>query len=152
MTRSLLALAVLALLAPAAQTCEGEKKVQVTVVAILAGTQEDGKIDERVHRLAEQVQKKHPELKSFRVGQTSRKPVTTTQRTVFPLVDKEVVEVTLVECTNPQERKYCLTIKAPLYGEITYTTCCDKYFPIVTRYRTRDKERLIIAIMVEPCK
>jgi len=45
-----------------------------------------------------------------------------------------------------------MTIKPPTLGEITYSTTCEKFFPIVTRYVTKDKERLIIAIMVEPCK
>ena len=45
-----------------------------------------------------------------------------------------------------------LTMKAPLQGEIQYTTCCGKFFPIVTRYQTKDKEVLILAIRVQPCK
>ena len=45
-----------------------------------------------------------------------------------------------------------LAVKAPLAGEITYTTCCSKFFPIMTRYLTKDNERLIIAIMVKPKK
>ena len=45
-----------------------------------------------------------------------------------------------------------MTIKPPMLGDITYTTCCERFFPIVTRHVTQDKERLIIAIMVEQCK
>ena len=45
-----------------------------------------------------------------------------------------------------------LTVKAPLQGEIQYTTCCGKFFPIVTRYQTKNKELLIVAIRVQPCK
>jgi hypothetical protein len=36
-------------------------------------------------------------------------------------------------------------------GEITYSCCCGKYFPIITRYQTKDNERLIIAIGVHCC-
>jgi hypothetical protein len=38
-----------------------------------------------------------------------------------------------------------------MMGEVEYTTCCGKFFPIITRYQTKDKERLIIAIRVQPC-
>jgi hypothetical protein len=33
-----------------------------------------------------------------------------------------------------------------------YTSACGKFFPIVTRYQTKERERLIIAIMVRCCK
>jgi hypothetical protein len=36
-------------------------------------------------------------------------------------------------------------------GEITYSTICGKCFPIVTRFQTKDRERLIVAVMVRPC-
>jgi hypothetical protein len=30
-------------------------------------------------------------------------------------------------------------------------TICDKFLPIVTRYRTTNKELLILAVRVQPC-
>ena len=33
-------------------------------------------------------------------------------------------------------------------GEITYDTCCGKFLPIITPFRTKDKELLIIAVCV----
>ena len=53
--------------------------------------------------------------------------------------------------TPPATRDGKKGIPPPLVGEITYMTICGKFFPIVTRYQTKDKDRLIIAVMVKPC-
>ena len=45
-----------------------------------------------------------------------------------------------------------LSILAPSMGEIEYQTVCGKFLPIVTRYQTKSKERLILAVRVQPCR
>ena len=42
-------------------------------------------------------------------------------------------------------QKIRMTVKPPMVGQITYTTCCEKFFPIVTRHVTKEKDRLITA-------
>jgi hypothetical protein len=64
----------------------------------------------------------------------------------FPLVEDASADITVLQDDKQRVR---LAVKAPLVGEITYQTCYDKFFPIVTRYlTTKDRERLIVAIMV----
>ena len=72
------------------------------------------------------------------------------QRQTFVL-HAEIATV-LVRHAADNKNRVGLTVKPPLEGEIQYTTCCGKFLPIVTRYETKDKERLIIAIRVQPCK
>ncbi len=123
--------------------------VQVTVLAILASDKSD-KIDPKLKEIAERVQKQEPKLTGFRLGQTNSTGVTFGSEEMFPLVEDQVARVTVQAGTKKE--KVRLTVKAPKLGQLTYTTCCDKYFPIVTGYRTQNKERLILAIMVEKCK
>ena len=142
-----LALSCLLAAAPAADTAD---ETRVCVVAIIA-TDRNTTVDEKIKCIAKEVQKKEPTLTGFRMATTNCKPLTAGARESFPLVEGEVASV-LVEgkCKGDRVR---LTVKAPLMGEITYSTTCGKYFPIVTRYQTKDKDRLIIAIMVKPeCK
>ena len=44
-----------------------------------------------------------------------------------------------------------LKVCPPLMGPITYSTPCGKFLPIVTPFRTKNKDLLIIAIRVQPC-
>jgi hypothetical protein len=124
----------------------------VTVVAILA-TDRNKEVDARVQGIAEEVQKLEPGLTGFRVVRTTSKPIAMGKRDTFPLVDNETLGVQLqqAEAKDGQER-FRLTVKAPLAGEITYSCCTAKYFPIMTRYLTKDNDRLIVAIMVKPAK
>jgi hypothetical protein len=47
--------------------------------------------------------------------------------------------------------KIALTIKPPLLENITYGCACDKFFPVVTPYRTKTGDVLIVAVMAKPC-
>ena len=142
--------AFIALAAEPTPQPRAKEEVKVCVLAVLA-TDQNNKIDKRVECIAKEVQKKEPTLTGFRMATTNCKPLTAGARESFPLVEGEVASV-LVEgkCKGDRVR---LTVKAPLMGEITYSTTCGKYFPIVTRYQTKDRDRLIIAVMVKPeCK
>jgi hypothetical protein len=123
--------------------------VQVTVLAILASDKSD-KVDPKLKDIAERVQKQEPKLTEFRLGQTSSTNVAVGSEEMFQLVEDQVAKVTVQ--AGAKKEKIRLTVKAPKLGQLTYTTCCDKYFPIVTGYKTQNKERLILAIMVERCK
>lgn len=152
--RCVLLLSGLALLAAApaalAQQPKEEPRVQVTVLAILA-TDKNKTVDPQLKCVAQKVQKMEPDLTGFRIARTSTRSIEVSKASKFMLVEGVPVSVT-VEQGPDKDNRVGLTIKPPQLGEICYLSCCGKFFPIVTRYQTKDKERLIIAIMVEPCK
>jgi hypothetical protein len=125
------------------------KNVKVTVVAILASTK-SMHIDPCLKCIAEEVQKKHPRFTGFRVEVTTRRSLPVGKKSAFELVDKEVAEVVIVHGANAKNW-VDLKVTPPRQGEIEYGTVCGKFLPIFTSYDTKDQERLIIAIRVEPC-
>jgi hypothetical protein len=139
---------VAALAAFAAPLRADDDGIEVKVVAVLASS-DHTKIDERLKGLAPELKKKDASWTGFEVDFQSKKPMKIGESATFPLVDKVDVPITL----KGRDEDGCVTllIKPPTLGEIKYTCCCGKYFPIVTRYETKDKKRLVIAIMVQPC-
>jgi hypothetical protein len=144
-----LCLAPAVLLLPAAPAPAEE--VRVAVVAILASG--DGtRVDVEVEAVAREVRKKYPALTGFRMARTTCQPVAAGKEESFKLVDDEVATVEVERAADKGDRMR-VRVKPPQLSEITYTTCCGKYFPIVTPYQTQTRhEQLIIAIMVCPCK
>jgi hypothetical protein len=126
------------------------EEVRVVVVEILASDRH-ANVDKDLKCIAEEVQKKEPTLTGFRQGRMTCKAVTVGAAEKFPLAEGQSATVTVQHGADKNNR-VGLKVKPPLIGEITYTTCCGKYFPIVTRYQTKEGERLIVAIMVKPCK
>lgn len=122
--------------------------VRVTVVVILA-SETSTTVDPKVECIAREVQKLEAKLTGFKLARTTSKVISVTSKGVFPLVDNETVTVT-VEHGPDMHRRVGLKVKPTSLGEITYDTACGKCFPIVTRYETAGKERLIIAILVRP--
>lgn len=139
-------LGVLAFLLGAASSPARAQDVHVTVVAIHA-TDRNKDVDEDLKAIAEKVQKKEPRLTGFRKGRTTVMKVTVGKEKTFPLVDSEVVAVTVDSLLDKD--KVQLTIRPPMLMSITYSTPYEKFFPIVTGYESKDKDRLIVAIMVE---
>jgi hypothetical protein len=125
------------------------QEVRVTVMAIHA-TDRNKDVEDDLKDIAEKVQKAEPKLTGFRKGRMTSLTMSPGAKESFELVDDETATVTLVEITKKEKVK--LTVKPPAIGAITYTTTPDKFFPIVTRYETKNKERLIVAIMVEQGK
>ena len=138
-----------ALLTPAVAACP-EEKVQVTVLAVLA-TDKNKDVDPLLVGLAETVKKKYPGLTGFRLEKTNRRSLQIGKEYKIPLVDKEVVTVT-VERGADKNNRVELTVHAQQLGQIGYTCCCGKYLPIWTDYKNDKQETLIVAVMVEPCK
>jgi hypothetical protein len=128
---------------------KAEKKIQVTVVAILA-TDQNKNVEPRLECLAKEVQKTDPALSGFRLVKCTRQEVEIGKKFDFSLVEDAVAAVAVKHGCDEEDR-VGLTVKAPLVGEIAYSCACGKFFPILTRYQTKGKERLIIAIRVQPC-
>jgi len=148
-TRPLMALAVVALLFAAAPAVRAASEdMRISVVAILA-TADGTKVDPEVEAIAKEVRKKYPALTGFRLARMTALPVAVGKEETFPLEDDQVALVKVVHGIDKDERVR-LKVKPPHLNEITYSTVCGKYFPIVTPYLTRAKqEQLIIAIMVK---
>ncbi len=126
--------------------------VQVAVVAILATSDANNpKVDAGLENIARRVQKKYPDLNRFHMAQMTSQGVTVGREETFKLVDDQSARV-VVEQPADKNDHVRLTVKAPELRAITYTTCCGKFFPIVTPYRTKKQEQLIMAVMVSPCK
>jgi hypothetical protein len=135
------------LLAPALACQDG--KVKVTLVVILAS--EDGdKVDPRLKQIAAEIQKENPKFKSFTLKSMTARSLAANEKSSFDLVDSKQAQV-LVKHGADKDNKVSLAVTPPDQGEITYQTVCGKFLPIVTRYHTKAKERLILAIRVQPC-
>lgn len=131
--------------------CHDEKDpIKVTLVVILA--KEDGdKVDPRLKAIAEEVRKLHPNLTSFELKCMENKSLKPGQKVSLSCIEKKAVEM-MVKQGADKDNRVVLAVTAPSMGEIEYQTVCGKFLPIVTRYQTKSKERLILAIRVQPCR
>jgi hypothetical protein len=125
------------------------EEVTVSIVAILAS--KDEKIDPRLKCVAREVQKVDRQWTGFKVARMTCKPIGVGSTERFALVDDQVAIVT-VEQAADKDNRIQVKVAPPMLGEITYSTCCGKFLPIITRHRTANDELLIIAVRVQPCK
>jgi hypothetical protein len=124
--------------------------VQVTVLVILASEQ-DSKTDARLHCVAQQVRKNYPELKGLRIEGILHESVAVGKTRSFDLIGDQQATVRVIHGCD-QEDRIQLKVRVKGFGEVDYKTCCGKYFPLMTDYRTRDNERLLVAVGVKPCQ
>jgi hypothetical protein len=143
------AFALLALAALAAPLPAEDTSIEVRVVAVLA-TSEHTKIDPRLKHLASEVKKTDPSLTGFEVDSQNKKSMKIGETATFALVDKTEATVTLKE--RDESGCVAVQVKVPTFGEVTYSCCCGKYVPLLTRYETKDKKKLVVAVMVQACK
>ena len=139
-----------ALLSAAPAVRADDDKVTVSVVAILA-TDQNTKIDKKLTKIAEELQKLKPALTGFHSPVETCREIALNTKEKFELVDGQVVMIVVEERANKQNNNI-LKVSPPTLGDITYQTTCGKFFPIITEYKTKDGEILIIAIRVQPCR
>ncbi len=125
------------------------KKVKVTVVVILASTGKE-EVDPRLKWIAQEVRKRNPKLGCFKVKSINCQSLAVDEKAIFNLIDEKTARVIVKRPANKDNRVE-LAVKAPDQGEIVYQTVCGKFLPIITRYRTKTRERLILAVRVQPC-
>jgi len=128
---------------------EEPKRVKVTVVTILASDKGD-EVDARLKGIAAEVRKMNPQLKAFKLVSMASKSLAVDEKAAFPLVDEQSAQVVIRHSADPNNR-VSLGVTPPKQGEIAYRAVCGKFLPIVTRYQTEGKERLILAVRVQPC-
>jgi hypothetical protein len=125
--------------------------VEVSVVTILASDRHTT-IDPRLRAIAQQIQQTDKQLTGYKVRGTASETVALGHKKSFPLVGDVALEVT-PQTRDEKDKRIRLTVKCPHWGEATYTTVPEKFFPMLTRYQhvtEGDKERLIVAVMVRP--
>lgn len=127
-----------------------EKQIKVKVVVIIA-TKKNKKIDPLLKWIAHVVQKRHPELTGFRVARRISKSLPLAGSETFEVAINQKATITVLKEVG-KENRIQLKVDPPTLGPITYTTCCGKFFPIITRHEPKPKELLILAICVDPCK
>jgi hypothetical protein len=141
---------VLAALFSGAATAAAEEKVRVCVIAILASEGEDKVDDPKLVCIAREVKKMNPKLTRFRLENMSCQSLPVGVRDNFKLVEDEVASVLILQ-TADKDNRIQLKVAPPKMGEITYLTACGKFLPIMTPFRTKKDEVLIIGIRVTPC-
>jgi hypothetical protein len=139
----------IALLAAGPTRGEEKETVQVSVLAILA-TEHNDRIDPKLTCIAKEVRRTHDKLTGFQVVRMTRRSLALGTRETFELVEDQKVAVAVQHGADEKNRVE-VRIAPPRMGEITYDTCCGKFLPIVTPYRTENKDLLIIAVRVQPC-
>ena len=143
--RMLSILAALLYFSGTTAACPGELRV---VVVVILATDQHEKIDPRLTEIAAEVKKREPTLTGFEFARMINQPVKVGQREIVKLIEDKTLTVTLEKGPDADD-KVRLTVRPPTLGEITYTCKTDKYLPIVTRHITKDKSRLIVAVMVK---
>lgn len=126
------------------------ERVKVTVVGILA-SDSGHDVDPRLKLVAEEVSRLNPQLKSFKLDTMESQSLKVDDKASFKLIDGQIVKV-MVKHAADKNNRVCLAVIPPGQREIVYRTVCGKFLPIVTRHQTKNKERLILAIRVEPCQ
>lgn len=144
---------LLALCAPVAARADcppcPKAKIKVTFVVILASEEGDA-VDKRLKDIAEEVRKLNPNLKTFRLKAMTSKSLPPEEKGKFDTIDDKTTQI-MVRHGADKDNRVSLAVTPPDQGEIVYRTVCGKFLPIVTRYQTKSKERLILAIRVQPC-
>jgi hypothetical protein len=141
----------LASMAPAEPCLPDEKDpVKVTLVVVLA-SEKGNTVDKRLRALAEEVQKLHPNLKSFTFKSQEIASLKPKETASLECVEKKKVEMTVKHGADAENR-VSLTVKPPSMSPFDVQTACGKFLPIVTPYKTKNQETLILAIRVQPCR
>jgi hypothetical protein len=139
------------LISAGASARAADDDVHISVVSILA-TSKDNVVDPRLECLAREMAKLDPKLKGFSVARMTCKDVKIGGKDDFEVADGQKVSVAPEKRCEKDPSRVCLKVEAPTLGAITYTTCCGKFFPLVTRYKTKAGDILIIAVRVKTCK
>jgi hypothetical protein len=122
---------------PHHQDKKPEDKVKVIVAVILASDR-CPYVHPRLRAIAAELKKGDPSLTGFTLVSITAKSLAAKQKAKFHCVEDCYVEVEINHCVD-QAKKVCLSVTAPLQGEIVCRCVCEKFLPIVTRYQTRQR-------------
>ena len=147
----LLLLTLISLSAGAVWACEqpADKQVRVSVVVILA-SEKDATTDSKLEAIAREIRKTKPALKGFRLAKMACKSLALGKADEFDLVEDQRATIRIKGAADKMDRVR-LEVQPPSMGTITYSTPCGKFLPIVTPFKTKKGEHLLLAIRVQPC-
>ena len=129
---------------------EKDAPVRVTVVVIFATT-ENNVVDKKLIDLAAEVQKRYPDLVGLKLGPTLQKSIPVGESHTFALeVEEQTVKV-VIDKPKDKNGRVGLTVTPPGGEAVSYTCACDKFFPLVTPYKTKCGKRVIVAVGARPC-
>ena len=131
------------------QDAPKEPPVKVTLVVILA-SKTDKAINPKLATLAEEVRKRDEEFTGFRIHQTLDKSIPLGASHSFELPEKQIAKVTAT-AGKDKDGRIELIVKLPGLDDVTYSCVCDKFFPIVTPYKLKTGETVLVAILAKPC-
>jgi hypothetical protein len=138
-----------ALLSVPASVHAEDNNIKVTIVAVLASSRHQ-RIDPRLKELAVELKKKNPKWTGFEVERTLCESIKIGAKATVKIMDDYRVTVT-IKGRDPDTGCVSFIVKPDTLDEFAYTCCCHKFFPVITRYDTKDKDRLVIAFMAKPC-
>lgn len=146
MPRLILAIAVVLASTNVSFADDPPQKLKVTLVSILA-SEEGSSVDRRLEQIAEEVQRRFPQLKSFKIQSLTTRELAVRERSPFELIDGKVAEVMIKHGVDGD--RVSVAVTAPGQKEVVYRTVCGKFVPIMSEYQTPGRERLILALRVE---
>ena len=148
-----LSILILLLLAPVSAGRDDPKPapqaVRVTLVVIKA-SESDEATNPKLATLAKEVRKRNDEFVGFKIVNTLDKSIPLGEPYSFDLPEKQTATVTIREGMDKAGRIE-LIVKLPGLDEVTYNCVCDKFFPIVTPYKLKTGETILVAILAKPC-
>lgn len=127
------------------------RKVRVTVLVVLA-SETKKEVAKQLECLAAKV-REHEGMKNlvgFRIDTLSKRSLTMGVAERFELSEGLSTHV-VVQSACAKMKRICLKIGPPQMGDITYATPCGKFLPIITPYKTKAGEVVILAVCVQPC-
>jgi len=128
---------------------EKDTPVRVTVVAILAST-ENKAVDKKLTDLATEMTKRYPDLIGFKLNETLQKSIPIGESFTFDLLEKQTLKVT-IDKSKDQNGRVTMTVSPSSGDEVSYNCTCDKFFPLLTGYKTKDGRKLVVAVGAKPC-
>ncbi len=128
---------------------EKDAPVRVTVVVVLA-TAENNVVDKKLSDLATEVQKLYPDLVGFKLNETLQKTIPVGESFTFDLLEKQTLKVT-IDKPKDKNGRVGLTVTPPGGEAVSYTCACDKFFPLMTTYKTKCGAKVLVAIGAKPC-
>lgn len=149
--RAILAAAVLAGLIRPGRGGDADQPgpVRVTVVVVLA-TPDNNVVDAKLAGLAKAVEKRHPDLVGFKLYGVLQKSIAVDGSHTFDLLGGQTLAVAV---DKPRDKigRVGLTVTAASGTAVSYTCVCDKFFPLVTDYKTPCGKTLVVAVGAKPC-
>lgn len=128
-----------------------EKKgaIRVVVVVILA-TKDNNVVDRKLADLAKEMEKRGSEFTGFKIHSVLSESIAIGKSNTFDLLEDQTLKVAIDKPKDDKDRMG-LTITPKDGTEVTYTCACEKFFPLLTGYKTKDGPTVIVAVSAKPC-